>query len=1104
MGQFAMINIPRPLTEKVSAALSRFGARVKAKLRDDTGGPEDQLRAPLEQLLGEVAEALGVELVLVGEASLAALGIRPDYAVNVSGSRIGYVEVKAPGRGVPTMWTPNTHERRQWDQMRLLPNVLYTDGSRFAAFRSGELVGRVARLNGDLRHAGLRLAPDGDDFIQVVADFLLWKPDPPLTIAQLVNSAAKLCRLLRGEVADTLERERAGQEPGAVFTGLADDWRTLLFPGLSDGEFADAYAQTITFALLLARVDGIAFDDRPLSEIARQLGKKHSLMGKALSVLTEETVEGRSIVIATMLRVFGVIDWEPLSKGREDTYLHLYEHFLEVYDQSLRKQSGSYYTPNEVVTTMVRLVEEILQTRMGIGRGFAADDVMIVDPAMGTGTFLLSIIDAVAKTVAQEEGDGAVSPQIRSLFSRLIGFEKQAGPFAVAELRVHQAVKAKHKTEVPEDEVKFFVADTLDNPYIEQTHLGLTYEPIARSRREANKIKRETPVLVVIGNPPYRERAKGLGGWVEQGDSNSGAARPIDAFRAAGNGRYEYVLSNLSVYFWRWATWKVFDAHPGQPAGVVAFITTAAYTGGPGFSGMREYLRRTADEGWIIDLSPEGHQPDVSTRFFPGVQHQLCIGIFARYGMGNPAEPANIHHITVSGSRALKFAQLDELSLASPGWVPCATSWQDRLVPAGDQAWEGYPQLGDLMPWQAPGVKPNRTWVHAPAASSLRARWNRLTGALASAKGELLKETRDRLTSTIAGPIVGFASHSGTIGEEQSECPAPVRIGYRAFDRQYLIPDTRLIDFPRPGLWQVASGRQVFAVEQHDEPLTAGPGLVFASEVPDIHFFNGRGGRVLPLYRDSAGMAPNIASGLLKVIARRLGVNASPEEFLAYIAAVTAHHGYTARFADELKTPGIRVPLTADTQLWSEAASLGRQVLWLHTYGQRFTDPAHGRGLGAPKLSHDRRPKVLATIPDTPDGMPDVISYDEATRTLHVGGGQIGPVSPEAWAYETSGMKIIRKWFGYRKKDPAGRRSSPLDDINAEHWPARYTTELLELLNVLEMCADIEPGQADVLKRICEGPLITVADLRQEKVFPVPTSARKPLPPESPDTPTLL
>ena len=144
------------------------------------------------------------------------------------------------------------------------------------------------------------------------------------------------------------------------------------------------------------------------------------------------------------------------------------------------------------------------------------------------------------------------------------------------------------------------------------------------------------------------------------------------------------------------------------------------------------------------------------------------------------------------------------------------------------------------------------------------------------------------------------------------------------------------------------------------------------------------------------------------------------------------------------------------------------------------------------------------TIPDTSERHArSRFPMTRATRTLHVGDGQIGPVSPEAWAYETSGMKIIRKWFGYRKKDPAGRRSSPLDDINAGYWPARYTTELLELLNVLEMCADIESRQADVLDRICEGPLITAADLGQERVFPFPTAARKPLPPDSPDMLTI-
>jgi hypothetical protein len=145
-----------------------------------------------------------------------------------------------------------------------------------------------------------------------------------------------------------------------------------------------------------------------------------------------------------------------------------------------------------------------------------------------------------------------------------------------------------------------------------------------------------------------------------------------------------------------------------------------------------------------------------------------------------------------------------------------------------------------------------------------------------------------------------------------SPCPALARIAYRAFDRQYLIPDARIIDRARPELWQVASDGQVFAVEQHDEPLAAGPGLLFTADVPDMHYFKGRGGRVLPLFRDSSCLAANIAPGLLKAIFKRLGVNAAAHDFLAYVAGITAHSGYTRRFAAELKSPGD--PRTADSK----------------------------------------------------------------------------------------------------------------------------------------------------------------------------------------------
>ena len=248
---------------------------------------------------------------------------------------------------------------------------------------------------------------------------------------------------------------------------------------MSGEEFADAYAQTVTFALLLARVDGVDLEARQLREIASLLGEWHPLMGKALAVLTEEIAE-RSVAVTTLLRVIGPVNWDQLGEG--DAYLSFYEHFLAEYDQG-RTQGGSFYTPNDVASFMVRFVEEVLRVKMGKSLGLASDEAVIADPAMGTGTFLLSIIDSVAATIAAEEGPAAVPPQLRALLGRLIGFENQTGAYVVAELRIHQALKAKHGTEMPEADAKLYVADTLDDPYAEQLRLPRSLDSIALSRR---------------------------------------------------------------------------------------------------------------------------------------------------------------------------------------------------------------------------------------------------------------------------------------------------------------------------------------------------------------------------------------------------------------------------------------------------------------------------------------------------------------------------------------------------------------------------------------------------------------------------------------------
>lgn len=1083
--------------------VSAFGTATKAKLAGP-GDREAAIRAPIERLVTDVAAELGLEAVPYDEVRDTDRAVRPDYAIGVGGAITGYIEVKKPGASIdPDSFTG--HNLRQWQRQRDLPNLIYTNGTEWRLWRDGEpVVAPVHLTGGPLEKAGAALAAPAA-LEALLTNFLRWKPATITSVYALVRAIAPLTRLLRGEVLDQLAEERRSVAQGAdehvqPFLGLARDWRALLFPTATDEVFADGYAQAVTFALLLARTEGIELTGS-LHEIGTTLGAAdHSLMGRALQLLTDHIAADFRVTLDLLVRVVGAVDWPRVRSGRRDTFLYLYEEFLEEYDNDLRKQSGSYYTPREIVTEMVRLAEQALTTRFDRPAGFADPEVWTVDPAMGTGTYLHEIITRVSAAVEDREGPGFVPAAVTRLAERLVGFEQQMGPFAVAELRT-SGLLHDLSAELPTTGMRLYVTDTLDDPHAEVEHLGSGMELIARSRRQASDIKRNARVTVVIGNPPYRERAEGMGGWVESGNRTPGATRPLDAFRAVGNGLSEYVLKNLYVYFWRWATWKVFDANPEPPdgdTGLVCFITTSGYLRGPGFKGMREYLRRTCSEGWVIDLTPEGQTPDVPTRVFPGVRQPLAIGMFLRREDTAKDVPATIKYRSVSGRQADKFAALAKIDLDDDGWRLARIAWHAPLTPAAESAWDDFPALGDLMPWVAPGVKANRTWVYAPAREILDARWRRLvTEPDPDVKRTLFKETPDSRLADRKEPLPGTdtADTARSIDGEDGD-PALVRVGYRSLDRQWVIADSRVIDRPRPALWAARVPGQVFTYELHSSPISSGPGIVFSALVPDMHHFKGsEGGRSLPLLHP--GGRPNVAPGLLDALSTLVGGAAfgggevTADDLLAYVAAVVAHPGYTMRFADELTTPGVRVPLTADPALWAEAVELGRGIVRAHTYGEAFADVAAGRPAGDIRFAAGDPRRVLNRAAVT--AMPVSVEYDDSTGEVVLGSGRWGPVRREVFDYAVGAKNVIRSWVNYRKAVPGGKKTSPLDDVHVESWPAEWSIEFTDLLTVLTRLTDTEPAQVDLFDRVLAGPLLTMPTLAEHGVtWPMTTADRKP------------
>jgi len=1094
----------------LSSAISAFGAKAKEKLANPaaSGQPEDQLRSPFEQLLGDISELSNfgkAAVSAVGESSVSELKTRPDFAVTVHNALVGFVELKAPGKGADPRKFKDPHDKLQWQKLSSLPNIIYTDGNSFSLWQNGELVGSVITLIGDIESSGKKLqAPPG--FLGLFEGFLQWEPMPPRNAKDLAETTARLCRLLRDEVTEQLALK------SEALTSLAEDWRKLLFPDATDERFADGYAQAVTFGMLMARAKKIKLATG-LQHVATELSHTSSLVGAALRLLTDnaENQETLKTSLGTLTRVLDAVDWSKISKDRPDAWLYFYEDFLEVYDNELRKQTGSYYTPPEVVAAMVSLVDQALRTsRFGLAAGLAAPAVTLADPATGTGTFLLGILRKIAETVKADEGEGSVGAAINSAIKRLIAFEMQLGPFAVAQLRILAEI-VDLTGGSPKTPLRMFVTNTLGNPDDDEGWIPGILAPIAKSRKDANKIKRDEPITVVIGNPPYKERAKGSGAWIEGETKKAEKTAPLADWippKEWKEGFHSKHLRNLYIYFWRWATWKVYDHDPANNSGIVCFITVAGFLTGPGFQKMRDYLRRTCNDIWIIDCSPEGHQPEVNTRIFQAVQQPVCIVMVSRSAKNDNNVPANVlFQALPRGHRAEKFKALGTITLNSKSWVACSSEWRAPFVPASTGAWATYPSLEDLFVYNGSGVQPKRTWVIAPDADSLLQRWRRLIEAPKDKKEDLFHPTlRDgqpsdrHIRSVVKEGLPGFKPILKPLVDETGPCLPPTRYGFRSFNRQWIIPDARVITQPNVELWKSFSDRQVYLAALTRKSPTKGPAVTFSGLVPDQDYYKGSfSGRVFPLWSDPLANNPNVRPNLLLFLGKRYGTAVTAEDLFAYVAAVAAHPGFTSRFNKDLATPGLRIPLTNEREIFFETAKIGRRVIWLHTFGERMTDSENGRPAQPPRLPTGRLPLIPAAgaIPQDKAAMPDSIDYDSVRKRLLIGQGYIDNVESAVWAYEVSGMQVVPQWFSYRKADRERpiigdrRPPSPLGDVQTGHWLAEYTTELINLLNVLGLLVDLEPEQAKLLEKICAGPTISDAELREAGALEVPLAPKK-------------
>ena len=1070
------------------------------RLRESTvgpGQPEAQISQPVAELIEDFStELMGTVATIHREVPFDDGSVRPDFGVRVKQLITGHVELKAPETNLdPDTYGKTSHNAKQWQRLKNIPNLLHTNGKEWRLWRYGEMVTEFpARFHtADIKkHRGF--ADFTSNFEGMLRAFLTWEPSPIYTVNKLVTTIAPLASLLREDVLAALKEERKRQKLSEVsvlspFLGLKEDWQAMLYPRSTDEEFADGFAQTVVFSLVIALSEGQDLSGKTIGDIAQELRGNHTLLGRSLDLLTEHIEHSATATtIETITRALSATQWRRIEQGRSDIYLHLYEHFLTLYDSQRREKTGSYYTPVEIVDGMVNLTDQALRGYLNRAEGFSDESVAVIDPAMGTGTYPLSVLRRVAEQ-NEKYGAGAAADAVSKMAERLYGIELQSGPFSVAELRVSQAV-SEHGGSLPEGGLNLFVADTLEDPSATETKkLSYTLQLLAEQRQKANKVKLNTDIQVCIGNPPYAEKAKGQGGWVENGNGRKGSHPLADDFKQPGNGRTEFGQKNLYVYFWRWAMWKVFESTPGSRAGITCFITATGYLKGPGFAGMREYIRRNTSRGWIINLTPEGKTPPARNAVF-NIQTPVAIALFLRDEANDPESPADIRYIDLHGTKHEKFDALARLTLDDPRFEVAGTGWSEKFTPPSSEMWNALPAASDLFVWPAPGIKANKKWVYSPSASTLEDRWSQAVMETdREEKRRLFRETDSTKIDKVAVPLPGEGTEKSThvqfdALEWPADRPAIVPVGYRSFDRQNLIADSRLLHRPVPDLWRARAvgDSQLFIVEQHTIFPGSGPGLMFSELIPDMDFFKGsEGGRTFPLYHPNG--VPNVAVGLCEAL------SLSADDWVAYVAGVVGHAGYVDRFAEEIRLGGVRVPISHDGSLRNEAITLGKNILWLHTNRMHGSAPS---GVESVLDANDMvpLPRYEVSVQKTP--VPDTISYDAPSRTLSLGTGEWRDVDPRVWEYTVGSKNVIHSWFGYRKRIPAGRKSSDLDKIVPMEWPSEWSREFHTLLATLTWLIHLEPQQEALLDAIVAGPVLTVDDLLDLGVVFPSKSDRKP------------
>jgi predicted helicase len=1023
--------------------------------------------------LKKLMESLDSQIQAINEPKRIACGA-PDFVVKNGILEIGHIEAK--DIGISLKKVEKTAQMGRYFQA--LGNLILTDYLEFRWYIQGEL--KLSASLGTIdKNKKIKVDKQGiQEVDQLLRQFLLAKVPQVTTPKDLAKRMASLAQLMR----DAIKTALNDVDNGGMLRQQLESFQRVLIKDLTVEQFADMYAQTICYGLFAARCNTDNVNTFSRETAAFKLPKTNPFLRSIFGQIAGPDLDDRiSWAVDNLANILQQTEMAEILKDfgkrtrREDPVVHFYETFLAEYDPKMRESRGVYYTPEPVVDYIVKSVDYILKHKFNISKGLAdskkikipnpkgegiieTHQVLILDPAVGTGTFMHSVIDFIYDKFKSQKGMWS-SYVSQHLLPRLFGFELLMAPYTVAHMKLGLQLQELGYDFSSDERLRIYLTNTLQEAF--QIPAADGFMNRIRDEAEAAKdIKQDVPVMVILGNPPYSYESINTDPWIV------GLVR--DYYQVDGKPLGERNPKGLLddyVKFIRFAQHRVSETGYG----IVALITNHGYLDNPTFRGMRQNLMQTFDEIYVLDLHGNSKKKEVCPDGSPDknvfdIQQGVAISIFIKYEHSQQ-KLATVYHADLWGMREVyenkelvggKYHWLAENDISSTDWTtlkPEAKFYlfnpqNTSLSSEYEQGWK----VIDIMLVNAAGIKTHRDHFAIDFdEESITQKFREMR------ETNLSKEDYSNKYNIHDHQNWRLDKVRQLIRLDNQWTDKIISCLYRPFDWRYCYYSDLIMDRPRRELLDhvfrkdnlcLGLGRQGIAV---NDPIWS---LVSVANQPiDTNIFRRGGVNIFPLYLyptdtptlfDSiptnapGGRKPNLSPEFITEFSQKLDLEFivdgkgdkkqtfGPEDIFNYIYAIFHSPNYRQRYAEFLKIDFPRVPLTVNTALFWELVIKGNKLVKYHLMKETGTE--------------------ISTYPIPGSDIVEQVKYHENHQQIWINSEQYFDQVPQPiWNFYIGGYQVCQKWL----KDRKGRELN-FDDIS------HYQNIISTISETMKIMGDID------------------------------------------------